>query len=320
MSWRESALIEHARRGAGRPGAGCALLIPSGDDMAMLRLAGSDLLAAVDQTIDGRHVDLTRVPPDLVARKAINRCISDVAAMAARPCASLVAGVLPPDFGDARAKELIDALHRWSNAAGAPMIGGDLAMHAQEGLPMVLSVTVLAVPGAHAPVRRSGAQPGDCIAVTGALGGSLGADGMGRHLTFVPRVAEALELSALLGPHLHAMIDISDGLGRDLFHLTADVPNEPKPRAADESEGELRMVIDESAIPCSEGMTVERALGDGEDYELLFTTDAPLPSVLRCGTPVTIIGRVERGARGVFLRMRSGEMRSVSDRGWQHGQ
>jgi thiamine-monophosphate kinase len=172
---------------------------------------------------------------------------------------------------------------------------------------------VLAVPGPHPPVRRSGAREGDVVAVTGALGGSLEANGQGRHLTFTPRVAEALELSNLIGERLHAMIDISDGLGGDLAHLLFPLDE------AQEDARSLRIVIDEEAIPCSPGATIEAALSDGEDYELLLAAEGPLPSALCGGTPLSVIGRVEAGTPGVFLRSVNGTLTDVRSKGWQHG-
>src|SRR5690606_22520794 len=127
--------------------------------------------------------------------------------------------------------------------------------HADPSHPLVCSVTVLAEPALGREVaRRSGAKVGDVIYVTGSLGGSLEPGGGGRHLTFTPRIAEALLLAEQLGGRLHAMIDISDGLGRDAAHMA-------------EQSG-VRLLLHADRIPLNEGADWRRAVSDGEDYEL----------------------------------------------------
>ena len=98
---------------------------------------------------------------------------------------------------------------------------------------------------------RSGGKPGDAIWVTGRLGGSL----VGKHLSFFPRVEEGRWIAANLRPT--AMMDLSDGLAMDL------------PRLAKSSGCGFRLMRE--AIPISEGCLLDQALGDGEDFELLFT-------------------------------------------------
>jgi thiamine-monophosphate kinase len=129
-----------------------------------------------------------------------------------------------------------------------------------------VDVTVLAPVGDLEPVLRSGARPGDRILVTGALGGSI----LGKHLDFTPRVAEGLFLNRRHRPG--AMIDISDGLGRDLFRIL-DASSGP-----DAGTG---AILDADRIPVSMAAErlsrstgrdpLEHALSDGEDFELLFT-------------------------------------------------
>jgi thiamine-monophosphate kinase len=135
-----------------------------------------------------------------------------------------------------------------------------------------------------AAVLRSGAREGDVVAVTGRLGGSF----PGRHLTFTPRVAEARSL-VLSGPPT-AMMDLSDGLALDLRRLC-------------DASG-LGADIDAAEIPIHEDVAddpdpLRRALGDGEDYELLFTVDPTRWDALAAGwnhaVPLSRIGRMTRG-------------------------
>jgi thiamine-monophosphate kinase len=274
---REFDLLEHVYARSGT--ADERVLIPPGDDMAMLRLGGLELLVAVDQIVDGRHVLVESTPIELVGRKAVTRCLSDVAAMAAKPAAALVAVTLPPDFGADRATALFDAMRETAAKHDCPLVGGDIAFHSNPGHPMVCSVTVLAEPAGRPVVKRRGAQVGDVIYVTGSLGGAVEPDGSGRHLTFEPRINEALTLVQRLGDDLHAMIDISDGLGRDCSHIAA--------------ASSVRIQLHADLIPCSEGVDWRRAVMDGEDYELCFAVarNADVPKCIG-ESPVTAVGEV----------------------------
>ncbi|MDY7110654.1 MAG: thiamine-phosphate kinase [Planctomycetota bacterium] len=283
------------------------IAIPPGDDMAMIRLAGRDLLAAVDQVIDGRHVRLETTPLALAGRKAVTRSLSDIAAMAVRPVGALAAVVLPPDFGAERAEALFDAIRATAADYDCPLVGGDIAFHGDASHPLTCSVTVFAEPVNGRAITRAGAEVDDVVYVTGALGGSVLEDGGGKHLTFEPRIAEAIQLAAALGPNLHAMIDLSDGLGRDASHI-AEASN-------------VQIVIDAAQIPCSAGVDWRVAAEGGEDYELLFAAAGDVPASLTGGLPVTAIGRVSprRGEGEPAVVIRHGDETITADElGWQH--
>lgn len=296
---RELELLKHIYRTAGDPSPGVP--IPPGDDMAMAEVNGRMLLAAVDQVVSGRHFD-HGTSPELIGRKSITRSLSDVAAMAARPVAALAAATLPPDFGQNNAIRLFDAMKETATGYGCPLIGGDIAIGADPGSKLVCAVTMLAEPGPAGAVQRRGAQVGDSVYVTGMLGGSRS----GRHLTFEPRLAEALELAGTLGEHLHAMIDISDGLGLDASRVA-------------ERSG-VRIELDADRLPCADGCDWRAALGDGEDYELCFAASGAVPSRLGT-TPVTAVGRVVKAGGPddprVTVRVAS-ETVDVTGMGWEH--
>ncbi|MBL9118304.1 MAG: thiamine-monophosphate kinase [Phycisphaerae bacterium] len=283
--------------------------IPPGDDMAAISVDGGSILVAVDQVIEGRHV-IVDEDPAMVGRKAIVRNVSDVAAMAARPLATLASVVLPRRYGEGRALQLFDGLRSTADLYGCPLIGGDTAIHADANGPLVVSVTILATPawsGARVVTRR-GSQVGDGLFVTGRLGGSLESGGGGRHLTFEPRLEEAIALLELLGDGLHAMLDLSDGVGRDAARLV------------DHPDSELGIEIDAAAVPTNAGLPWQRGLGDGEDYELLFTASGPVPEAL-FGLSVTRIGSVvaRPGGRGPAVLVRDGDRHlDASDFGWEH--
>lgn len=287
------------------------VVVGPGDDCAVVRCGnglGGDAdvtLITVDQLVEGRHFT-ANTPVDLIARKAVARSISDVAAMGGSPRWALATGLLPDGYLHAAA--LTDSLHRWGEHWGAPMVGGDIAMGAP-GTPLVLTVTVGGVAHpARGPVLRSGARAGDEVWVTGAFGGSLSKDGTGggQHLTFEPRVREGVWLCETLGARLHAMIDVSDGLGRDAGRVA--------------SASGLRIEIDAALVPRSAGVgDVLSALGDGEDYELCFTIEAGAMGERRAaqGTPLTRIGRVVAGSG--CLASIAGKQLDIAESGWDHG-
>jgi thiamine-monophosphate kinase len=181
--------------------------------------------------------------------------LSDIAAMAGRPVAAVVSVALPRGAGPGLAKELFEGLRERADEFQTAIIGGDT--NAWDG-PLSLSVTLFGEPGPAGPILRSGARPGDWLLVTGPLGGSI----QGKHLDFVPRVREGLLLAE--AAQLHALIDLSDGLAADANHIA--------------EESGCGVALDADSIPiaaaacqATDGKSpLEHALGDGEDFELLF--------------------------------------------------
>ncbi len=272
------------------------IIVGPGDDCAVVRTSsGEELLLKVDQVVEGRHFT-SETPVDLIARKAIARAVSDMAAMGGTPRWGMASGVLPARYP--HADELCARLAHWGRTFGSPLVGGDIAAGAANSS-LVLGVSVIGVPhGTRGPVLRSGARIGDEVWVTGRIGGSLVS---GRHLTFEPRVREGTRLCDALGADLHAMMDVSDGLGRDAGRMAA-------------ASG-VRMVIEGSRIPLHpEARDVVSAAGDGEDYELLFCAAA--------GTKIDVaiatrIGRVISG-NGCGLEMGDERVLDAAEMGWEH--
>ena len=330
---REFDLLRHIY--AANAGLPPRVTIPPGDDMGAVRLSGGggegggarqdrDVLMTVDQVADGVHFDLRTTPLAKVGRKAITRNLSDVAAMAAKPVAAVAAACLPRDFGEALARELCDALRTTAAAYDCPLIGGDLAMWDH---PLIVTVTILAEPWPGvAPVLRQGAQVGDTIFVTGPLGGSLETvNGHTHHLDFEPRLEIARVLASDPRTRPHCMIDLSDGLARDLGHLleaaglTARLGPLPISPAAEQAAARDRRAA------------WEHALGDGEDYELCFTVsrDAAAllqgsgsrpPAVQAEGVSLIPIGTVTGPSDGprLTVALPDGTTRPVGDLGWEH--
>ncbi|MCH2142085.1 MAG: thiamine-phosphate kinase [Phycisphaerales bacterium] len=300
------------------------VLIGPGDDLACVRVSppespevGPPLLVGADQVIDGLHVRADLIPWDLIGRKAVCRALSDVAAMAGRPVATIATALLPADAEAHAVEKLCTGLFEAAALVHAPLVGGDVAIHRTDSGPLSISVTVLATPSEQQSggqsVRRDGARVGDRLVVTGPLGGAVGADGFGHHLTFTPRLSEAVMLRAILGVDLHAMIDLSDGLGRDAGRIAA-------------ASG-VHMMLDAMQVPCRTGVSWEQAVGDGEDYELLLAVgpEANLPEALGGSAEschLHVIGEVVEASADtplVGVRTLDGEVRDVSAMGWDHG-
>jgi thiamine-monophosphate kinase len=283
------------------------VLLSPGDDMAMIGLDSSNrMLVAADQVVLGRHTRMDE-DPQAIGRKAVLRNLSDVAAMAAKPIATIATATLSPGRSQAWAERLHAGLHETGLAFDAPLIGGDLAIHSSEDSADVVAVTILAVPvlPLDRVISRKGAAAGDLLAVTGRLGGSLQPDGGGRHLDFPPRLEEAIELADSMGEDLVAMLDVSDGIARDAGRLAA--------------AGGVDVRITATSLPCNPGCDWRKAVGDGEDYELLFACRSHPPAMLD-GLPVTVIGRFMEAsdAPGDVSMELDGSIRRVADLGWEH--
>jgi thiamine-monophosphate kinase len=306
----EFGLIEWIRqRERSRSGSWTALGI--GDDCAILRTSReSGLLATTDMLMDGRHFCLEQDGPEAVGYKALGVNLSDIAAMAGMPRAALIAVALPRKEAVAVAQGIYAGMRALAERFGVDLAGGDT--NAWDG-PLVVAVTLLGEATVRGAVRRSGAQPGDVILVTGALGGSLSS---GRHLRPEPRIAEALALHE--AANLHAMIDISDGLSADLGHILAE-------------SGHAGAVLDETAIPIHpdawdasrlDGVSaLEHALNDGEDFELCLTVSqadaARLAALSPTRATIYRIGEVIDRS-GMSLRGRDGRLQPIEPHGFDH--
>jgi thiamine-monophosphate kinase len=282
------------------------VLLGPGDDTAALRWpSGSPCLVTTDMLLEGSCFRLAEAGPRLVGRKAMAVNLSDIAAMAGRPVAAVVSVGLPRNGGRALAEELYRGLRQLADAFDTAIVGGDT--NSWDG-PLVISVTLLGEAAARGPVPRSGARPGDWLLVTGSLGGSI----LGKHLTFTPRVREALQLHAEAG--LHAMIDVSDGLAADVGHIC--------------QESRCGAVLWADAIPISTAArsvndgrsALEHALSDGEDFELVLALPASEAQRLVKEQPVpgiTLAAIGECIEQGLWLD-EGGRRRALEPAGYVH--
>jgi thiamine-monophosphate kinase len=250
----EDALVARLTR---RLPAGGRVVAGAGDDCAAVRVPGrKDLqLLKTDCLVEDVHFLRTH-PAGRVGWKALCRTISDIAACGGKPDAALVTIAAPADLAVAWLEDFYAGLRRAARKFGISIVGGETARSPAQ-IFVSIALTGWVKPGRL--VLRDGGRAGDAIYVTGRLGGSYGADGHGSHLDFTPRVEQGRWLAKRFP--IHAMMDLSDGLGTDL------------PRLADASRKGYE--IDLAAIPRRRGCTLEQAVGDGEDYELLFALPAP---------------------------------------------
>jgi thiamine-monophosphate kinase len=273
------ALVPQDANPAAGPGDDCAVVDP-GPDSASLQLLKTDAL------VGGIHF-LPEAPAREVGWKAVARVISDFAAMGGKPERFLVTVALPPETEVAWVEDLYRGIGDCLRAYDSVLAGGETCRVPENSAP-VISIAATGSVRRERLVLRSTGKPGDAVLVTGWLGGSL----KGKHLNFKPRVAEAGWLAGEFLPT--AMMDLSDGLAMDL------------PRLAEASA--CGFVIDREALPLSPGSSVEEALGDGEDFELLLTIQPERLETLRSAwsagfpdLPLTVIGRLVEPGTGENL-------------------
>lgn len=271
-----------------------------GDDAALLRLNGRDALVTTDMLLDGSCFRLDEAGPFRVGRKAMAVNLSDIAAMAGTPVAAFVSVGLPRSGGRSIATELCRGMKSMADEFGTALAGGDTNSWAG---PLAISITVIGEPSSKGAVRRRGAQPGDWLFVTGSLGGSI----RGKHLDFMPKVREAQRLNEAVD--LHAMIDISDGLAVDLGKLC----QESRCGAVVQAD---RVPISQDALQMGDDQSpLDHALGDGEDFELLFAVHPEDGHRLLGDSSVTYIG--ECVENGLWIE-RDGARHLLEARGYEH--
>lgn len=291
--------FDRIRRALARLGANAA---GAGDDCAFVEIGAERLALSCDLTIEHTHFRPGWLAPVELGWRATAAALSDLAAVAARPLGVLASVAVPAEWPEEHFAELMEGVGQAARGVGAVVWGGDL-VRAES-----VAVDVMVVGRLDGdPVRRSGAQVGDELWVTGELGGPFRAvaawnagtepeeTARQRFAHPVPRVPEAVWLKER---GARAMIDLSDGLVADATHLAA-------------ASG-VGVAIDVDLVPLHPAVeVVDEVLVSGEEYELLLAlpsgVGASLAPAFRStfDLPLTRVGTVEQGA-GVQLRRRSG--------------
>ncbi len=298
-------------------GSGPDVVVPVGDDAAVVRGGTGDLVLTADALVEGTHFDRAMSTPHDLGYKAIVVSVSDIAAMAGSPRYALCALTLSDDVDSGWAMELFGGMREACDEFACTLVGGNLA----HGSEVTVAITVTGEVARGAAVRRSGAGPGNVVVVTGSLGGAaagrrlarLGApwteeelDAIRRQERPAPRVGEA---PVLARNGATAMIDVSDGLTRDLVRIC-------------EASG-VGVRLDLATIPAHPAAAEGEALGGGEDYELLATMpsgSATAGAVLELAdmfaTPLTAIGTIV--VEGLQMIDIDGVTRPLEPAGWNH--
>lgn len=295
-------LIRRFKRQFGRRS---GVVMGIGDDAAVLPYSKKEyLLLTTDAVREGVHFALgkkgfyaKKATPFQIGWKALCVNISDIAAMGGIPRYAVVAlgapAHLPLSFYDGVVMGIKAAARKF----GVAVVGGDTDRTRHLTVAVALAGTV----EKKRCVFRHGAKRGDAIFATGTLGGSR----KGKHLTFTPRLKEARFLTKHF--RLTSMIDLSDGLAKDLSHIC--------------QESGVGARVEGEVIPASKGSDLRSALNDGEDFELLFTLSPReakrlLQRKRRLGFRVTEIGKTVSKSSGI--RLHTGKKSIPLQGGFRH--
>src|SRR5688572_7697028 len=307
-----------------------------GDDAAVLEGGDDYILVSTDLLAENVHFDLAYIPLQHLGYKSVSVNVSDIAAMNGKAEQIVVSLALSNRFSI----EAVDTLYEGIRAAcehyGVDLVGGDTTA-SRSGL--VISITVIGKVKKDKIVYRSGAKPNDIICVTGDLGGAfmglqilerekevfLDDPGMqpslekyeylvGRQLKSIARTDIIFELEEL-GVKPTSMIDISDGLASELFHIGKN--------------SNVGVRIYEDKIPVDE-LTyntaalefkidpVTCALNGGEDYELLFTISQEDFEKVKNHADIHMIGYTHDKPNEHTLVTKQGNLVSLKAQGWDH--
>jgi thiamine-monophosphate kinase len=290
-----------------------SVVVGAGDDCAVLECGDPhrQMLFKTDAVVEGIHFT-NETPPEKIGHKALARCLSDIAAMAGKPNAALVTIALPKQFSPEFVGKVYEGLNALAKQHGVAIVGGETTTNPER---VLISISLTGFVPRGKAVLRAGAKVGDAIFVTGELGGSLA----GKHLDFVPRLAEAQWLAENFS--VHALMDVSDGLAGDLPHILrasgvgAELLKSAVPISRAAKENSKR---GDAAKPA-----FVAALTDGEDFELLFTVASksavPVLDAWKQKFPdvkLSCIGKIIAG-EGIRLRDKTG-IRPFTAHGYVH--
>ncbi len=297
-----------------------------GDDTAVLKSPKKDLLFTCDCVVEKVHFDLSYFSFFDVGWRIACANLSDIAAMGGRPYAAIVTLGIRPGLSEKNLLELYKGMSVLLSKFGCPITGGDIVRSPR----LFVDMAMLGITGKRIFIR-AGAKAGELVVVTGELGRSLlgfklFSKGKKRlpsvlsekHLRPFPRLREAdfLQRQVKVG----AMIDVSDGLSSELYHLA-------------KASG-FGFKIEENKIPVHPALVseahklglspTELTLRSGEEYELLFTCPASEEKKLlawnrsRKGAPFTVIGWTVKDHRKVVLTKKTGRAVELKATGYKH--
>ncbi|HYX33011.1 MAG TPA: thiamine-phosphate kinase [Oligoflexus sp.] len=275
-----------------------------GDDSAVLNPSDREQLVCADMLMEGVHFILDSHNVEKIGHKALAVNLSDIAAMGGEALSAYICLALPRSHAESRFMErLYSGFSSLAQRFQVAIAGGDTNIW--EG-PLVISVTVVGAVHPKGAVTRRGARVGDVIMVTGELGGSI----EGHHLDFTPRLAEARIL--MDGYKLHSMIDVSDGLGKDLRDICR------QSGVAASLDPEL-LPLRGPLLKMPRAEAQQRALSDGEDFELCFTLSEKEAERLEARRDISChrIGRIIAG-EGLYWGHNEKTWEPIHVQGYEH--
>jgi thiamine-monophosphate kinase len=277
-----------------------------GDDCAVIEMPSSKksnivMVATSDMLLEGRHFTIKKDTLASIGHKALACSISDIAAIGGIPQYALVSLGIRPKFPAAFIEKIYEGMRRTARKFRVDIVGGDTIASQK----LIIDVMMCGTARKKDLVFRGGAQDGDVLCVTGALGGAVVS---GHHLMFTPRLKESRVLTRNFT--MHSMIDLSDGLGSDLLKLCA-------------ASGKSARIYRHLLPVRKNARTIDDILYQGEDYELLFS--APAPEVFAMvarqkalGIKVYPIGEIIPREKETAYLVSSENIIPLRDRGFKH--
>lgn len=303
-------------------GKGPELLLGIGEDASAWRGREKIQLCTTESLVEGVHFDLKLATWWELGWKSLAVNLSDIAAMGGLPAQAVVSLGLPPETQVEQVVEFYSGMAELAKKFDLLISGGDLT----QAPPVIIGLTVLGYAGEGWLLTRSGAKPGELIAVTGYLGSSAAglqmlkeglelnwetASFLSRsHLRPLPRINEA---QSLVREGIEVAIDVSDGLLSDLEHICK--------ASGVEARIELEKIPVHPLVKNAFGQgSLSLALSGGEDYELLFVGEKEKVQKVKelLPTPVSLIGEVVAEEPGKVKVFSQGELLSWQGKGWEH--
>lgn len=327
----EFGLIEHLTKNFEIHNASTILGI--GDDAAVLDNLGKNVVVSTDMLVEGIHFDLSYLPLKHLGYKSVVVNLSDIFAMNAEPTQITFSMAISNRFSVEALEELYEGIHLACREYGVDLIGGDTTS-SQSGL--ILSVTAIGEVNASGYTTRSGAKVNDLICVSGDLGGAfMGLMLMEREKKIYlenPNIQPDLSgheyiISRLMKPEARrdiiqwlneqdikptSMMDISDGLSSELFHIT-----KASKVGCTIYEDKIPVHIDTQKMAMDFKMaSVTAALNGGEDYELLFTISQQDYEKITMSEEISVIGHITSEEDGRKLITKSNNTIALEAQGW----
>ena len=329
----EFGLIEHLTKNIELQNASSILGV--GDDAAVIDHFGKQTVVTTDLLVEGVHFDLMYTPLKHLGYKSVIVNLSDIYAMNATPTQIVISIAISSRFSVEAVDELYEGIYAACEKYGVDLVGGDTTS-SQKGL--IISITAIGEIAPDKFVKRSTAQKGDLVCVSGDLGGAyVGLLFLEREKKIFlesPGVqpdleGEAYVVGRLLKPEARkdiieffeketitptSMMDISDGLSSELLHIC--------------KQSQLGCVLYEDKLPIAEATRQAAfkfeldptacALSGGEDYELLFTIPQADYDKLVLNEQISVVGYMTEAEQGAHILTKGGSKHAITAQGWNH--